>query len=184
VDRGQRLDVAHMVEKKNNKKVVNVNEPIQISESVNRVLTPAPEDLNGNTAVRVFKKIQRLGGNFRPNSPLRDHNLDKALTEFERAMSVDNLLYKFKHFFNSLEFSTDISGVKGVTGRNFDIEAAILSGLPCKQIKDWRDFYNRTKHTDKAWTQDATNFHAFKQKLTSELPSLRKAVQKKLLSSL
>jgi len=106
-----------MVEKKNNKKVVNVNEPIQISESVNRVLTPAPEDLNGNTAVRVFKKIQRLGGNFRPNSPLRDHNLDKALTEFERAMSVDNLLYKFKHFFNSLEFSTDISGVKGVTGR-------------------------------------------------------------------
>lgn len=141
------------------------------------------ENLDEGQATAIFRKIQQIDRpNITPSSALTKLNLDKALAEYEKAMSPNKPLFRFKHVFNCIEFCTNINGEKRPEGC-FDKEASRLSGYSQKEIQNWRRFYNRTKHSDKN-RQDAAEYTTGLQNLPNEITKVRGCAQKLIFSRL
>lgn len=108
--------------------------------------------------------------------------LHKALPEFESAMTDFSALMIFKHLFNSLALATNADG----NDREFiilDKEIHRISGVPEYEAKEWREFYNRTKHIDEK-AEHVAKFSQGLQDLPKMLPPLRKASMQVILNQL
>jgi hypothetical protein len=166
------------VKQQDGKTSITINEEIGIRESV-IVALGKTEDVNEQNIVENFQKIQRLNREgLQPLSPTSQLNLDRALSEFEEAMSAPNTIFKFKHIYNTIEFATNVNGVKGMQGDTLDTEVYnltknVVSNPPDHAlVSDWRRFYNRLKHPDEN-NSDTITYDQGIQDLPSWLPQIR-----------
>jgi hypothetical protein len=110
------------------------------------------------------------------------------LNEFEQGMSTLNGLFKFKHIYNAVEFATNVNGDDRMKDSKLDAEVCKLAGNKLQQalVEQWRLFYNRTKHSDRAKTGDADTktYNLGVNNLPSWLPQIRACASSILLQHL
>lgn len=166
------------IKQQDGKTSITINDEIRIGEDVIVALGKA-EDVNEQNVLENFQKIQRLNREgLQPLSPTSQLNLDRALSEFEEAMSAPNTIFKFKHVFNSIEFATNVNGLKGMQGDTLDTEVCnltknVVSNPPDPTlVGDWRRFYNRLKHPDEN-SSDTITYEQGIRDLPSWLPRVR-----------
>jgi hypothetical protein len=133
----------------------------------------------------IFRKIQKLKRFEKKDvSELQTLNLNDALSKYESGISEFDRLVKFKHFFNSLELATNMAGTD-LKGKDFDNEVHRISSVSKSDAKNWREFYNRTKHVQ----EDSDDINRYYEGvdtliLTSRLLAIRTSLNKLLLSKL
>jgi hypothetical protein len=150
-------DQKSKVEQKGNNIVVSILDQIAILESAHAILGKQ-ESIDGQKVIEGFQKIQNLDRrSLTPASPRWQLNLERALNEFEQGMSTLNGLFKFKHVYNAVEFATNLNGDDWMKEYKLDAEVCKLAGNKLQQelVEQWRLFYNRTKHSDRAKMGDA-----------------------------
>lgn len=132
------------VDKIGNRYEVHLSESITVRNNIFAEIG-VKDSVDDKQVVNLFNKLQR-SKRFEPNpnSTKQEVNLDKSLSEYEQAMSNFEIDYKFKHLFNSLEYSTNINGEKLRYG--FDSFYTDLVKSPSTDVTQWRTLYNRTKH--------------------------------------
>jgi hypothetical protein len=105
-------------------------------------------EIDENKVADIFQRMQKLKRFEKKDvSERQTMNLNDALGKYESGVSEFDCLMKFKHFFNSLELITTMANE--FKGDSFDNEVARISSISRSEAKDWRDFYNRTKHAQK-----------------------------------
>jgi hypothetical protein len=147
------------------------------------------EFVDGQKVIETFQKIQNLDRkSLTPTSPRGQLNLEHALNEFEQGMSTLNGLYKFKHIYNAIEFATNLNGDDSMKDYKLDAEVCKLSVNNLQQalVEQWRLFYNRTKHSDRAKTGDVDTktYNQGLNNLPSWLPQIRSCASSILLQHL
>lgn len=131
-------------EKIGNRYEVHLSESITVRDDIFAEIG-VKDSVDDTQVINLFNKLQRSERfELNPNSTKQDINLDKSLSEYEQAMSNLEIEYKFKHLFNSLEYSTNINGEKLKYG--FDSLYTDLVKSPAMDVTQWRTLYNRTKH--------------------------------------
>lgn len=173
----------YAVIKKDNKVFVNIIEDhILVSDSVNATV-PLSATLEERNVIEVFQKLQKMK-RFKINrqSSIQDNNLNNSLENYEKAMLDTNKISKFMHLFIALELVTNING-NNLTGSCLNNEVNNLSKVSRKSVEQWREFYNRTKHTQRN-KQDIDKFYNGEKDLPDNLISIRKCVKTILLSEL
>jgi hypothetical protein len=106
-------------------------------------------EIDENKVVNLFQKIQKLRRFEKKDvSQLQTMNLIDALNKYESGIAEFDSLVKFKHFFNALELVINMAGTN-LKGEDFDKEVEKISPISKSEAKNWRDFYNRTKHVQK-----------------------------------
>jgi len=131
------------------------------------------EPIDENDVSYFFTRINALYQ--RPMSDIRTSNLKKSLIHYQTAMENNMALLIFKNLYNSLELVGDVNGV-GLTDSVLDAEIASIGGIDASKAKEWRQFYNRTKHVDKNTTQ-ITAFSDGTNNLKDYVKESRQAVQ-------
>jgi hypothetical protein len=178
-----RLKSKYDVIKKDNKVFVNrIEDHIPVSDSVNAIV-PHSASLEEQNVIEVFQKLQKMK-RFKINrhSSIQDNNLNNSLENYENAMVDNNKISKYRHLFTALELVTDING-NDLKGSRLDNEVSMLSGVNSKSVEKWRQFYNRTKHTQKN-NNDVDKYYNGENDLPDDLISIRKCVKTILLSKL
>jgi hypothetical protein len=135
-------------EKDGNRTTVTIEETIVFRDEVHTSVGLS-EKISCQEVIHTFQKLQHLT-RFNTNKArsLELSNFIKALREYGDAMSALSRPVKFKHLFNALELVSNIDG-SAREKENFDSRVASLSGVKREDIREWREFYNRTKHVDK-----------------------------------
>jgi hypothetical protein len=141
--------------------------------------------IDENKVVKVFQKILKLGRFEKKDaSELLIVNLNDALSKYESGISEFDRLVKFKHFFNSLDLVTNMVGTE-LKGKDFDREVERISSVSESDAKEWREFYNRTKHVQKD-SDDIDKYYNGADTLTliSSLLAIRTCLNDLLISKL
>lgn len=129
----------------------SVTDPVFIHETTHVVM--GREDIvDEQNVIDAFRKIQKFRQNIQSTSTITEVNLDRALREFELGMSPMNTISKFKHIYNAIEIAMNLNGESWMEGSKLDTEICKLAGNQLQQVlvEQWRCFYNRTKHSDRA----------------------------------
>lgn len=163
-----------------NKSVVIVDS-IGLVDSVSVVLTIV-EELNVEHALNYFKLITKINRHSPNPAFLVKANIGKALNEFENAMSAFDKLRIFKYLFNTVEFCANYKGTD-LKGDPLDFAIATYTHLSKLEIKEWRMFYNLTKHVDRS-SGDTIKFIEDSKKLDEILPRIREAAKIMLIECL
>lgn len=121
-------------------------------------------------------------------APLNVTNMQKSLDEYRLAMSSFDGLTVFKCLFSALEMSVTYDGHQR-RGSSFDHQASCISGIDESEIKYWREFNNRTKHSDRPtkddrFPDDMTMYRQGLGRLPDTINCLRGAAQKTIVSRL
>lgn len=164
------------VEQNESQTVAHLSEHVTISDSVS-MMVGTSEDIDEDLVIKIFKKIQSMKKfGIQPSSLITIVNLSKAFGEYENSITSFDRLVMFKHLFNTIELSTNWDG-KNREGDDLDKEIAQISGVQQADAKDWREFYNRTKHVDRT-SIDVTNTIQGIQNLPSLLGPVRECARK------
>lgn len=108
-----------------------------------------------------------------------------SLSEYEEAMSTFHILHKFKHLFNSLEYSVNIDG-KDLVNAEFDKHACHLFKpgiLHSTEVNKWRELYNRIKHSERN-RADLKKYYDGSKKLGTYILPIRKVCRELLLKQI
>jgi hypothetical protein len=148
-----------------------------------------PSERFGTLSCRWCPKIQNLDRkSLTPTSARLQLNLERALNEFEQGMSTLNGLFKFKHIYSAVEFATNLNGDDWMKDNKLDAEVFKLAGNKLQQalVEQWRRFYNRTKHSDRAKMGDVDTkiYNQGVNNLPSWLPPIRACASSLLLQHL
>lgn len=163
-------------------KNINIVETISFRDTVH-ITIGTKEELDEKEALAVLERSLHVNRfELQRTSPIELINLAKALNEYETAMSSFDRLRIFKSLFNSLELSVNWNGTN-YTSQDFDNLVASLSNVQSHEVRDWRSFYNRTKHVDRT-PADASEFVHGMEKLRSLFPSIREATTRLLVDRL
>lgn len=133
--------------------------------------------------VDLFERLQRSGNlGIHQSSGIQETNFSRSLSEYKEAMASFETLYKFKHLFNSLEYSINIDG-QDRRGVKFDKLFNSLVTASNTKIDIWRRLYNRTKHTEGNMSEVIELLDGI-QKLGEYVLALRKSCSELLLQRL
>jgi hypothetical protein len=136
------------VKQTENDNVVTLVEHLAIRDSVS-IMVGTSEDVDESLVINLLKKIHSLNRfSLDTNSVVTNINLAKSLNEYENSFSTFDRLGMFKHLFNAVELSTNWDG-KNRERDKLDKTIAQISAIQQKDAKEWREFYNRTKHVDR-----------------------------------
>jgi hypothetical protein len=153
-----------------------VTEPVFIHETTH-VVMGRDDTVDEQNILDAFRKIQRFRQNIHSTSPIAEVNLDRALREFELGMSPMNTISKFKHIYNAVEIATNLNGEGWMKDTKLDAEVCKLVGNQIQQalVEQWRCFYNRTKHSDRAkmGNADTQTYNQGVNNLPAWLPEIR-----------
>jgi hypothetical protein len=163
-------------EQQDGSNIQSVTEPVFITERTH-VVMGREDRVDEQNVIEAFQKIQRFRQHIQSTSLIAEVNLDRALREFELGMSPLNTISKFKHIYNAVEFATNLSGERRMEDSKLDTEICNLAGNQLQQalVEQWRLFYNRTKHSDRANKGDADTkkYNEGVNNLPSWLPEIR-----------
>jgi hypothetical protein len=133
--------------------------------------------------LEIFQRIQKLRRFERKlASDLRNINLGNAMSHYENGIVDFDRIIKFKHFFNSLELTVNMSGVDN-RGHYFDNEVKKISSASSAQAREWREFYNRIKHVQQE-PNDVNHYYRGLDTLPEKLRTIRPVINEVLLSKL
>jgi hypothetical protein len=154
----------------------SVTEPVFIHETTH-VVMGREDTVDEQKVIDAFRKIQRFRQNIQSTSPITEVNLDRALREFELGMSPMNTISKFKHIYNAVEITTNLNGEGWMKDTKLDAVVCKLAGNQLQQalVEQWRCFYNRTKHSDRAkmGNADTQTYNQGVNNLPAWLPEIR-----------
>jgi hypothetical protein len=140
-------------------------------------------EIEEDKVANIFQKIQKLKRFEKKDvSELQTMNLIDALSKYESGISEFDRLVKFKHFFNSLELVTNVAGTD-LEGKDFDNEVQRISSVSKLDAKNWRGFYNRTKHVQKD-SDDIDKYYDGVDILPNTLLAIRTSLNELLVSKL
>lgn len=164
-------------------KHITITNTVIVTDKV-EVMIGFTEEIDESMWVSILQQINTLSIKKLQNStqvPLI--NLKKSFNEYRNAMEVipDRLII-FKHLFNALELASNFDG-KDLKGLEFDNEVARITKLQASEVREWRCFYDRTKHVDRTSRDMATFMEGIK-KLPEILLPLRVATQAVILDRL
>lgn len=127
------------------KKVI-VSDALHLDDSVD-VVVGIEDKLDEAKVLELLSKILILK-NCRISPSLQVSNMKKSLIGFQAAMSCLDMLETFKQLSSSLEISTNYDGIDRKNQKLVQ-EASRVSGVAYSKINDCREFYNRTKHSNR-----------------------------------
>jgi hypothetical protein len=133
----------NFVKREGNVTNVHLFESINIHDSVSATVI-TKEELDELKIFDLLEKVRKLNRFIEKTNP-HEVNLNLSITHYEKSMSEEILLFKFKNLYNSLEYIINVKG-PDLKGNDFDKKASQMTGKPAATIKEWRDFYNRIKH--------------------------------------
>jgi hypothetical protein len=153
-------------------KQLQVNESINISESVGFVLGRAQQQLDESTIITKLNLIDRAERHVQDHQGnIAKHNLTKALGHYEKAFKHLEGEEIFKDIFNAVEEA--INWDRGRDGSILDNELSAVANIPRNKAEDWRSMYVRLKHPDHK--QQPAEYLQAKSKISNELVPLRLA---------
>jgi hypothetical protein len=144
------------------------------------------DNVKEDEVIQLFRKLQEFKRfDILYNSSLPHANLDRSLSEFEDAMSPSSVLTKFKHLFNSLEYSVNMDGKDRVGAEFDDYVCDLVRPWPLQNtnVKDWGDIYNRVKHIERNLA-DLERYHKGSNEIVNYIVSVREAVREVVLKQL
>jgi hypothetical protein len=154
----------------------SVTDPLFIHETTH-VVMGCYDTVDEQNVIDAFRKIQRFRQNIQSTSPIAEVNVDRALREFELGMSPMNTISKFKHIYNAVEIATNLNGESWMECSKLDAEICKLAENQLQQalVKQWRLFYNRAKHSDRAKMDnaDTQTYNQGMNNLPAWLPEIR-----------
>lgn len=162
-------------------KNIRVTETVFVSDSVHIRIKFTDEADEEQIFANLRKIIQLNRFDLKEDSPRELINLSKSLSEYESAMSTFDRLQIFKHLFNALQLS--INWRQDRRGSALDSAIASISDNEQSEIRDWRRFYNRTKHMDRCPTHTSEYVQGL-EKLHSFLRPLRETCKRVILNRL
>jgi len=165
---------------------ISISEQMCPNEEISYVMQGDVE-LDENKISELLSRILSLRNND-GQAPLNVTNMQKSLDEYRLAMSSFDGLTVFKYLFSALEVSVTCDGRRR-PGSSLDREASRISGIDESEIKDWREFNNRTKHSDRPANDDIlpddrTVYRQGLGRLPDMITRLRGAVQETIVSGL
>ena len=159
---------------------VETSENIRIRES--KHITAGFQDvLDEASVLEIVKKIDSLD-NLSGTVKFQIQDIRKSLTDYFVAMSIFDRGGIFKHLFRSLELSTNCDGRDRI-GQSLDNEVSKVAAISRADVKDWREFNDRTKHINRNQQEEKLYKNGLL-KLGERLDPLRWACQKIILNRL
>lgn len=141
------------------------------------------EEIDETAVIDSFHRLQKVKRfDINKNLSIKETNLKNAFQHYENSMQDYHRLFKFKHLYNALEIITNTNGTDR-KGDSLDKRMHILSGNSIIEIRRWRAFYNRIKHTQRNSSDIKVHYDGIG-KLHEDLLLTRKCFQKIILSVL
>jgi hypothetical protein len=153
---------------------VHLFESIDIHDSISTTVI-TNDEVDELKIFDLLEKIRKFNRFMEKTNP-HDFNLNLSIRHYEKSMSEQILLFKFKNLYNSFEYIINVRG-PDLTGVKFDNQASHMTGIPSLTIKEWREFYNRAKHTQRNST-DIKTYTEGNNNLANWVLSLRNCTKK------
>jgi|SRR5215217_1720909 len=143
----------NFVKREGNVTNIYLFESIDIHESISATVT-TNDELDELKIFDLLEKIRKFNKFMEKTNP-HDLNLNLSITHYDKSISEQILLFKFKNLYNSFEYIINVRGTD-LTGDKFDNQASHMTDIPSLTIKEWRKFYNRVKHIQRNSTDVKT----------------------------
>jgi len=146
------------------------------------------ETLDVDLLVSIYNLVSRFRQHALQNSSrLEVVSITNSLNQFDSAMRAGDKVTIFKNLFNSLELATN-SNIAEKKGPDFDTEvvslvASLNPGLTPSMIEQWRETYNRVKHTPQS-PADVASYVEGQRQLGMHLEPLRRTCAKILVDKM
>lgn len=116
-----------------------------------RTFTSIQEEIDETRVVETTKRLMdlRQHGALEQIETTRRGNIMSALFEYEAAASSSDRLFIFKHLYNALELIANVDG-EDRTGKQLDVQIALITEATLADCEGWRKFYMRTKHISRS----------------------------------